>query len=82
MLLLHDLKSHKTRLDKYKYKAAKAEQQRDPNNKKSRVAIPKVDRAEYLQCMLEAWDELPAELGANAWAAVKLYPYQAAVLIG
>jgi len=65
-----------------KYKVAKAERDADPIKKKTRIAIPRITRAEALECMLEAWDELPAELGANAWQTVKLYPYEAAVLIG
>jgi len=73
-------KISKIRLDKYK--AAKAEREAHPNRKKGRVGIPRIDRGEALECMLEAWAELPQELGANAWAAVKLYPYEAAVQIG
>ena len=32
--------------------------------------------------MLEAWDELDPSLGANAWTAVKLMPYELAVTKG
>jgi len=46
-----------------KYKVAKAERDADPLKKKTRIAIPRITRAEALECMLEAWDELPAEWG-------------------
>ena len=54
-----------------KYKAAKAQRDSNHTGKKTRVAIPKIDRAEALQCMLDAWEELPATLGANAWTLGK-----------
>jgi len=68
-------KLRKLRLDKYN--AAKAQAARDPLHK-GRVAIPKITREEVVDAMLEAWEELDPNLGANAWEVVKLMPYELA----
>ena len=60
-----------------KYKEAKEAAARDPLHK-GRVGIPKLSREKVVQVMLEAWDELDPSLGANAWVAVKLMPYELA----
>ena len=68
-------KLRKLRLDKYN--AAKAQAARDPLHK-GRVAIPKLTREEVVDAMLDAWEELDPNLGANAWEVVKLMPYELA----
>ena len=60
-----------------KYMAAKAEAARNPL-RKGAVRVPKLTREEVVDAMLEAWEDLDPSLGANAWAAVKLMPYEMA----
>ena len=42
------------------------------------MAIPKLTREEVVDAMLDAWEELDPNLGANAWEVVKLMPYELA----
>ena len=39
-----------------------------------RVGVPRLTREEVVDAMIEAWEELDPQLGANAWVAVKLMP--------
>ena len=71
------LKAKLRAMRRTKYMAAKAEAARDPLHKGA-VRVPKLTREEVVDAMLEAWEDLDPSLGANAWAAVKLMPYEMA----
>ena len=75
------VRSKLVKLRSQKYNAAKAEAAKNPLHK-GRVGIPKISRGEIVQIMLEAWDEVDPQLGANAWEVVKLMPYELAQVRG
>ena len=59
----------------------KAAQARNPLYKAS-IGIPTLTRDEHVDIMLQAWAELSPALGAKAWVAVKLMPYELAQQVG
>ena len=73
----HNLTAKLTKARLEKWKKARAEAAKDPTASKI-VPIPQLSREEVIQAALEAWDELDPSLGANAWRAVKLMPYELA----
>ena len=68
-------------LRRAKYQAANAEAAKDPFSKGCE-RIPRLTREEVVEAMLEAWEELDPNLGANAWETVKLVPYELAQELG
>ena len=76
-----NVKSKITALRLKKYNEAKAELAKYPSHKGS-VPIPKINREEIVGIMIEAWEELDPQLGANALVVVKLIPYEVARSVG
>ena len=75
------VRSKQLKLRLKKYKEVKAAQARNPLLK-ARSGIPTLTREEHVHIMLQAWAELSPELGAKAWVAVKLMPYELAQQVG
>jgi len=76
-----NVRSKQLKLRLKKYKAVKAAQARNPLYKAS-IGIPTLTRDEHVDIMLQAWAELSPALGAKAWVAVKLMPYELAQQVG
>ena len=76
-----NVRSKQLKLRLKKYKEVKAAQARNPLLK-ARSGIPTLTREEHVHIMLQAWAELSPELGAKAWVAVKLMPYELAQQVG
>ena len=75
------VRSKLLKLRSQKYQLAKEEAAKNPLQK-GRVGIPKTTQEEIVTIMLEAWEELDPQLGANAWVEVKLMPYELAQIKG
>jgi len=76
-----NVRSKQLKLRLKKYKAVKAAQARNPLYKAS-IGIPTLTHDEHVDIMLQAWAELFPVLGAKAWVAVKLMPYELAQQVG